>query len=167
VVFATHAPQTMRILKDASRDERDIFSAIRYQANTAVLHTDVAQMPRRRKAWSAWNYLFGPVVDEQAPVCVSYWLNQLQNLPFTTPVMVTLNPFMRPDPNKVIGQFDYEHPVFDHAAIAAQKTIHRFQGENRAWFAGAWTGYGFHEDGVRSALRVAADFDVAPEWAKV
>lgn len=167
VVFATHAPQTLHILKDAGNAQRDVLSAMRYQANKAVLHIDVAQMPQRRKAWSAWNYLSGPVVDEQAPVCVSYWLNQLQNLPFTTPVMVTLNPFTRIDPRKIIAQFDYEHPVFDHAAIAAQKTIQKWQGENRTWFAGAWTGYGFHEDGLKSALRIAADFGVAPEWAKV
>ena len=166
VVFATHAPQTLRMLTDASSTEAAILSAVRYQRNTAVLHTDIRQMPRRHKVWSAWNYMSGPAVDEQSPVCVSYWLNQLQNLPFTTPVMVTLNPHTRPDPAMVIAEFDYEHPVFDHAAIAAQKKLPSIQGENHVWFAGAWTGYGFHEDGLKSALRVAADFDVAPKWAK-
>jgi len=166
-IFATHAPQTLRMLTDACTAERSILSGVRYQHNAAVLHTDIRQMPRRRKVWSAWNYLGGPAVDRQSPVCVSYWLNQLQNLPFENAVMVTLNPFSPPDPGKVIAQFDYEHPLFDHDAIAAQKNLQSIQGKNRLWFAGAWTGYGFHEDGLKSALRVAADFGVAPDWARV
>jgi predicted NAD/FAD-binding protein len=167
VIFATHAPQTLRMLADASSAERSVLSAVRYQHNTAVLHTDVRQMPQRRKVWSAWNYMSAQAVDAQSPVCVSYWLNQLQNLPFTTPVMVTLNPFTQPEPGMVIAQFDYEHPVFDHDAIAAQKKLKSIQGKNCVWFAGAWTGYGFHEDGLKSALRVADGFGVAPSWAKV
>jgi predicted NAD/FAD-binding protein len=167
VVFATHAPQTLHMLADASSAEKGILSGVRYQPNTAVLHTDVRQMPQRRKVWSAWNYLGGPEVNAQRPVCVSYLLNQLQDLPFSTPVILTLNPYSQPDPSTVIAQFEYEHPLFDHAAIAAQQKLPSIQGKNRAWFAGAWTGYGFHEDGLKSALRVAADFGVAPSWAKV
>lgn len=167
VVFATHAPQTLALLSDANESEQQILSAVRYQANTAVLHTDAAQLPQRRKVWSAWNYLGGASVDGQRPVCVSYLLNQLQNLPFTTPVIVTLNPFTPPAPATVLAQFDYEHPVFDHAAIAAQQRLPDIQGQNRTWFAGAWTGYGFHEDGLKSALRVVDDFGLAPTWAKL
>ncbi|MGL4996936.1 MAG: NAD(P)/FAD-dependent oxidoreductase, partial [Deefgea sp.] len=167
VVFATHAPDTLAMLSDASEAETAVLSAVRYQANTAVLHTDAAQLPKLKKVWSAWNYLGGANVDGQRPVCVSYLLNQLQNLPFQTPVVVTLNPFTPPAPEKVIAQFEYQHPVFDHAAIAAQAQLPTIQGKNRTWFAGAWTGYGFHEDGLKSALRVVSDFGLAPTWTRL
>ncbi|MEN9658045.1 MAG: hypothetical protein RL571_1510 [Pseudomonadota bacterium] len=164
VVFATHAPQTLSMLSDASDAEQQILSAVRYQANIAVLHTDPSQLPQRRKVWSAWNYLGGASVDGQRPVCVSYLLNQLQNLAFKSPVIVTLNPFSPPAPDLVLGQFEYEHPVFDHGAIAAQQRLPSIQGQNRTWYAGAWTGYGFHEDGLKSALRVVQGFGLAPAW---
>ncbi|QLI82855.1 FAD-dependent oxidoreductase [Chitinibacter fontanus] len=167
VVFATHAPQTLAMLVDASEAERAVLSAVRYQANTAVLHTDIKQLPKRRKVWSAWNYLGGAAVSGERPVCVSYLLNQLQNLPFVTPVVVTLNPFAPPAAETVLAQFEYEHPVFDQAAIDAQARLPAIQGVDRVWFAGAWTGYGFHEDGLKSALRVVADFGLSPEWAQV
>lgn len=167
VVFATHAPQTAAMLSDASVAERAVLGAVRYQANRAYLHTDLSLMPRRKKVWSAWNYIGGKEQDGQRPVCVSYLLNKLQQLPFTTPVMVTLNPNTPPDPYKVYGEFDYEHPVFDHPAIAAQKQLASIQGSDRCWFAGAWTGYGFHEDGLKSALRVVHDFGLAPDWASL
>ena len=167
VVFATHAPQTAALLADASAAERAVLGAVRYQANRAYLHTDLALMPRRKKVWSAWNYIGGREQDGQRPVCVSYLLNKLQQLPFSTPVMVTLNPTTPPDPYKVYGEFNYEHPVFDHPAIAAQQQLAGIQGSNRCWFAGAWTGYGFHEDGLKSALRVVHDFGLAPAWARL
>ncbi|WP_348945297.1 FAD-dependent oxidoreductase [Chitinibacter sp. FCG-7] len=167
VILATHAPQSLAILADATEAERAVLGAVRYQPNTAVLHTDVKQLPQRRKVWSAWNYLGGAAVSGERPVCVSYLLNQLQNLPFETPVVVTLNPFTPPAPQTVLAQFDYEHPVFDQAAIDAQAQLPAIQGLDRVWFAGAWTGYGFHEDGLKSALRVVADFGLLPDWAKV
>ncbi|WP_442782695.1 NAD(P)/FAD-dependent oxidoreductase [Collimonas fungivorans] len=167
VIFATHAPQTLQILQDASEHERALLSQVNYQANKAILHTDIRQMPKQRKVWSAWNYLGGISPNQQRPVCVSYWLNQLQNLPSSTSVILTLNPYIAPAPETVIAQFDYEHPIFDHAAITAQQQLPSIQGKNRTWFAGAWTGYGFHEDGLKSALRVVADFGAAPPWAKV
>ncbi|WP_157670649.1 NAD(P)/FAD-dependent oxidoreductase [Chitinibacter sp. GC72] len=167
VILATHAPQSLAMLADASDAERAVLAAVRYQPNTAVLHTDIKQLPQRRKVWSAWNYLGGAAVSGERPVCVSYLLNQLQNLPFETPVVVTLNPFTPPAPETVLAQFDYEHPVFDQAAIDAQAQLPAIQGLDRVWFAGAWTGYGFHEDGLKSALRVVADFGLLPDWAKV
>jgi predicted NAD/FAD-binding protein len=165
VVFATHAPQTLTMLADADETERTILSAVHYQTNKAILHTDIKQMPQRKKVWSAWNYIGSKTQDGKRPVCVSYLLNKLQNLPFKTPVMVTLNPFNSPDPSSVIAQFDYEHPVFDRPAIEAQRQLNSIQGKKNVWFAGAWTGYGFHEDGLKSALRVADAFGVLPEWA--
>lgn len=171
VIFATHAPDTLCLLTDASEEEKSILSSVRYQANTAVLHTDEAQLPRRKKVWSAWNYIGGPAIkgkeNEMRPVCVSYLLNQLQDLPLTQAVVVTLNPFTPPAPETVLAQFNYDHPVFDHAAIRAQQQLPTIQGKNRIWFCGAWTGYGFHEDGLKSALRVVADFDASPEWASL
>lgn len=171
VIFATHAPDTLRLLSDASTEEQALLSSVRYQRNTAVLHTDEAQLPRLKKVWSAWNYLGGPAAEgkepQMRPVCVSYLLNQLQALPLEQAVIVTLNPFTPPAQEKILAQFDYAHPVFDQAAIRAQQRLPYIQGKNRAWFAGAWTGYGFHEDGLKSALRVAADFGAAPAWASL
>lgn len=159
-VLACHSDQALAILGDDARAaERAVLAAIPYQANAAWLHTDTALLPRRRRAWAAWNYLSAaPNTPDVAsrPVAVSYLINQLQPLPFTTPVIVTLNPFTTPDPAKVIARFDYAHPVFDAGAIAAQAGLSAIQGAERLWFAGAWTGYGFHEDGLKSGLAVAA-----------
>ena len=164
VVFATHAPTTLAMLHDASETERAILGAVRYQPNTAYLHTDAALMPRRAKVWSAWNYLAGAKADGQRPVCVSYWLNPLQALPFETPVIVTLNPHKPPAADRQLATFEYAHPVMDQATVRAQHQLPQIQGNGGAWFAGAWTGYGFHEDGLKSALRIAAAFDAAPDW---
>lgn len=167
VVFAAHAPQILGMLSDATIQERRLLSAVRYQPNTAYLHTDLALMPHQRKVWSSWNYLASTGTGGQRSVSVSYWLNRLQALPCTTDVMVTLNPERAPAAHHVIAKFEYEHPVFDQAAVAAQKKLAQIQGQRGIWFAGAWTGYGFHEDGLTSALRVVAGFDVAPQWARV
>ena len=167
VVLATHAPETLALLQDPDDAEAALLRAVRYQPNVAVLHTDARFLPQRRKVWSAWNYLGHSLDDGQRPVCVSYLLNQLQPLPFTQPVIVTLNPFSTPDPAQTHGIYTYEHPLFDNAAIAAQKALPGLQGRRSTWFAGAWTGYGFHEDGLRSALRVAADWDLLPAWARL
>lgn len=165
VVLATHAPTTLAMLADASENERAILGGVRYQPNTAWLHTDTKLMPRRRKVWSAWNYLAGAASAGQRPVCVSYWLNQLQALPFDTPVMVTLNPHVPPASGTVLDKFDYAHPIMDQATIRSQQQLAQIQGNGGLWYAGAWTGYGFHEDGLKSALRVATAFDAAPAWA--
>ncbi|MBY0243698.1 MAG: NAD(P)-binding protein [Burkholderiaceae bacterium] len=164
VVLATHAPTTLAMLHDATETERAILGGVRYQPNTAYLHTDAALMPRNRKVWSAWNYLSGAQTAGQRPVCVSYWLNQLQALPFATPVIVTLNPHQLPAADRVLAKFEYEHPIMDQSTIRAQQQLARIQGNGGVWYAGAWTGYGFHEDGLKSALRIATAFDVAPDW---
>jgi predicted NAD/FAD-binding protein len=167
LVLATHAPTTLRLLEDADHDERGVLAAVRYQPNVAVLHTDTNLLPRRERVWSAWNYLGSRGVDGTHPVCVSYLVNQLQPLPFRTPLVVTLNPVAQPAPGTELRRFIYDHPLFDLAAIDAQHRLPSLQGKRRTWFAGAWTGYGFHEDGLKSALRVAADFDASPAWAKL
>ncbi len=156
LVLATHSDQALALLAAPTQNERAVLGAIRYQANRAVLHTDTSVLPTRRAAWAAWNYERAPHNErESARVCLHYLLNQLQPLPFTQPVLVSLNPVRTIDPAKVLGSYDYAHPVFDLAAIRAQPLVGQLQGRQRTWFCGAWTGYGFHEDGLKSGLAVA------------
>ena len=167
VVMACHSDQALAILGLAASDtQREILSAVRYQPNRAVLHTDRALLPRDEKLWSAWNYFSGSGAPGEQPVGVSYLINKLQPLPFKTPVVVTLNPAREPDPAKVIAEFDYAHPIFDGPAIAAQRRLADVQGENGIWLAGAWGSYGFHEDGLKSALRVVNSMGIAAPWQK-
>lgn len=165
VVFACHSDQTLRILgSDATPAERVVLGAVKSQPNRAVLHTDAALLPKRQNAWAAWNYLAGEGSPDNRPVSVSYLLNKLQPLPFQSPVVVSLNPFRAPDPAKVLAEFDYDHPVFDARAIDAQAHLPALQGQRHTWFAGAWTAYGFHEDGLKSAVDVAAMLGVVAPW---
>jgi predicted NAD/FAD-binding protein len=165
VVMACHSDQTLAILGPMASDaQRELLSAVRYQSNRAVLHSDAALLPRDKNLWSAWNYFAGSGEPGAQPVAVSYLINKLQPLPFATPVVVTLNPARAPDPAKVIAEFDYAHPIFDGAAIAAQQRLAGLQGINGVWLAGAWGGYGFHEDGLKSALRVANRLGVRAPW---
>ncbi len=152
VVLACHSDQAAAMLGDAHAAARALLSKIAYQPNRAVLHTDARLMPKSRRVWSSWNYLSDGA--ESPSVCVSYWLNRLQPLPVDADVFVTLNPIAEPE--QVLASFDYSHPVFDAAAIAAQNRLTSLQGRDSIWFAGAWTGYGFHEDGLKSGLAVAS-----------
>ena len=164
VVLACHAPQTLALLQDADPAESSILGAFSYQPNRAYLHTDTALLPRREQVWSAWNYLAGKDHHGQQAVCVSYLINKLQPLPFKQPVIVTLNPLQPPDPAKTIKVIDSQHPLFDTRAIAAQGALTGIQGNRRTWFCGAWGGYGFHEDGLKSALRVVQGMGVDIPW---
>ena len=164
VVMATHSDQSLAILQDADPDERAVLGAVRYQANEAWVHSDATLLPRAREAWSAWNYMAGDSRLDARPVAVSYLINMLQPLPCTTPVIVTLNPTRRPDPGTVLRQISYAHPVFDTGAIAAQQQLGGIQGRRNTWFCGAWTGHGFHEDGLRSGMAVANALGVKAPW---
>ncbi len=156
VVICSHSDQALTMLREASVDEREVLSAIRYQANVAVLHTDASVLPERPKAWAAWNYeRAASDAQETTRVCLHYLLNRLQPLPFEQPVVVSLNPVSPIAPERILGQYDYAHPVFDLAAIEAQKRMPQLQGQKHTWFAGAWMGYGFHEDGLKAGLSVA------------
>jgi predicted NAD/FAD-binding protein len=155
VVLASHSDQSLRLLSDASNEERQILGAVRYHQNRAVLHTDTALLPRHRRAWAAWNYERGAGGQESQAVCLHYLLNRLQPLPWQQPTVVSLNPVREPSPTRVLGEFDYAHPVFDQAAIQAQQRLGDIQGNGNVWFCGAWTRYGFHEDGLLSGLGVA------------
>mgnify|MGYP006314714853 CR=1 FL=1 len=164
VVFACHSDQALALLSDASEAERSVLGAIRYQPNRAVLHTDRSVLPRRERAWASWNYERAADGDrEQARVCLHYLLNRLQPLPFTTPVVVSLNPVTEPIADTVVGEYEYDHPIFDLAAIAAQQRVPQLQGVSHTWFCGAWTRYGFHEDGLMSGEAVVEGLRAA--WA--
>jgi len=155
VVLACHSDQSLDLLADPTAEERVVLDAIRYHRNRAVLHTDVSVLPTRPLAWAAWNYERAPDLSrEHASVCLHYLLNRLQPLPFKTPVIVSLNPVTAPAAEHVHRTIDYAHPVFDQAAIAAQRRVPTLQGRHRTWFCGAWTRYGFHEDGLMSGLAV-------------
>lgn len=156
VVIAAHSDQALAMLAQPSALEQAVLGAIRYQVNRAVLHTDTSVMPRQRRAWSAWNY--ERALDpqrESAQVCLHYWLNRLQPLPFAQPVVESLNPLRPIAPQSIIATFEYHHPVFDADAIAAQRRVAALQGYLHTWYCGAWTGYGFHEDGLASGFAAA------------
>ena len=164
VVFACHADQALAMIGDASADEQKILSAFRYQPNRAVLHSDISFMPKRRKAWASWVYLSEGKTDENTRVSLSYWMNNLQPLETNQPLIVTLNPGREPDPQLVHNDYVFDHPVFDTAAIRSQNKIDFIQGQNRLWFCGAYQRYGFHEDGLGSAVKMAKRMGAEPTW---
>lgn len=154
VVVGAHSDEALGMLGDPSPAESAVLGALPYHRNVAYLHSDPSLMPRSRKVWSSWNYLGGGA-DEQSAVCVTYWMNRLQSLPTKTPVFVTLNPSRPPSQDKTFARFDYDHPVFDAGALAAQRQLWSLQGMRNTWYCGAYFGSGFHEDGLQSGLAVA------------
>jgi predicted NAD/FAD-binding protein len=154
VIFACHSDQALSLLGDATSTEREVLGAIRYQPNEVVLHTDASVLPRDRRAWAAWNALIPPVPTETCTV--SYCMNLLQGIASPDPLIVTLNPVRPIDPSATLKTLRYQHPIHSHESVAAQDRKHDIQGKHRSWFAGAYWGFGFHEDGVRSAVEVAA-----------
>ncbi|WP_341705320.1 FAD-dependent oxidoreductase [Ferrovibrio sp.] len=166
VVLACHADQALRLLGgEASPAERRILGAFRFQRNRAVLHRDPALMPVRRAVWSSWNYLSEPRRDLQRRVALTYWMNRLQGIDESCPLFVTLNPVEEPAADRTFASFEYEHPLFDRAAIEAQARLPDIQGRDRLWFCGAWCRYGFHEDGFTAGLQVAAGLGIADPFA--
>ncbi|MEO1544265.1 MAG: NAD/FAD-binding protein, partial [Pseudomonadota bacterium] len=155
IVLATHADDALRLIDDADDIERNLLTPFRYEDNTAVLHTDKTLMPRRRRLWTSWNYLSDG--DSSGSLAVTYWMNKLQPLPTSTDYFVTLNPRRAIDQAKVLRTEKYQHPLFNAAAMSAQKDLWDLQGRNRIWFAGSYFGYGFHEDGLQAGLAVAED----------
>jgi predicted NAD/FAD-binding protein len=164
VILACHAPQALALLDGADPQERAILSAFRTFDNLAVLHSDPALMPRRRRVWSSWNFL-AESGGAARPAPVTYWMNRLQGIDPACPLFVSLNPVRAPRADLVHATFSYAHPLYDAAAFAAQRDIAAIQGRGGMWYAGAWLGYGFHEDGLRSGLRAAASLGAAPGWA--
>lgn len=161
VILATHGDTATSIIRSsASREEMDIMAAFQTSKNTAVLHSDLSLMPQRKITWSAWNYITQSPSPEKSPsVCLTYWMNLLQHIPSTTfgPVLVTLNPLQRPDPSLSQGEWTYHHPLYNAAAVRSQGLLPRIQNTRGISYAGAWTKYGFHEDGFSSGLKVAVE----------
>ncbi|MDI7775857.1 FAD-dependent oxidoreductase [Asticcacaulis sp. EMRT-3] len=156
VIFATHANTTLKILGDeASLDERAVLGAFEYTVNEVVLHTDESLMPRRKAAWSSWNYIGERTEDSARQLCVTYWMNLLQVLKTKQNYFVTLNPTHPVDPQKTLKRIAFDHPLFTAEAIAAQAELASLQGVRHSWFCGAYFGSGFHEDGLQSGLAVA------------
>ena len=154
VVMASHADQTLNMLRSPSADEKELLGGFIYQPNKVILHTDPSLMPKNKGAWSSWNYLSARD-NGQDSVCVTYWMNKLQNLDADIEYFVTLNPPKLPNENTILRSFMYHHPVFDSRAMASQKSLWDLQGKRRLWFCGSYFGYGFHEDGLQSGLAVA------------
>jgi len=154
VVMACHSDQALALLEDASERERHVLGAIAYQPNDTVLHTDASLLPRNRKAWAAWN-AYVPAAPGEA-CTVSYCMNLLQGIRSREPLVVTLNRTGAIDPARILRRMRYHHPVYTTASVAAQRRKPEIQGPRRTWFAGAYWGWGFHEDGMRSALEVAS-----------
>ena len=152
VVIATHSDQALSLLGDASAAERSLLSAVQYRPNKVYLHRDPALMPKRQDAWASWNYIGTRDTEGHRDINVTYWMNQLQNIDRRYPLFITLNPPVAPREELTFAQFEYSHPQFDGPALAAQIRLGEIQGAQNTWFAGAWTRYGFHEDGLASGL---------------
>lgn len=164
VIFACHADEAMVMLMDATEAQRDVIGAFRYQENRIILHSDTRFMPLHRDCWSSWVYLSETQQDNKPAVSLSYWMNNLQGLPNELPLLVTLNPGTEPDPNLIHDQHVFTHPVFDEKAVRAQAEIDKIQGQNGIWFCGAYQRYGFHEDGLLSAVKLCQKMGVTIPW---
>ncbi len=165
VVLACHADQALGLLTDADDRERSLLGRFAYSKNEVWLHGDESLMPRRRGAWASWNY----VADSRARdsnVSVTYWMNRLQNLPDSTPLFVSVNPGRAPAPATAHARFSFEHPMYDAAAIRAQRDLHLLQGVRDTFFCGSYCGYGFHEDALSAGLDVAEQLGVQRPWAR-
>jgi uncharacterized protein len=163
VIAASHPDETLAYLKDSSIAEKQVLSAITCRPNDVYLHRDASLMPKRREAWAAWNFLRESDASI-GDVCVSYSMQHLQGIDPTCPLFVTLNPSVPPKADKVFRTFRYAHPQFTQAAFAAQKALKGFNGQNRIHFAGAWMGYGFHEDGLVAGLDAAEQLGARISW---
>lgn len=163
VVVASHADRALALFgSDATPEERRVLGAFRYSTNRAVLHSDVRLMPRRRSVWSSWNYIGA---EAGGPLCVSYWMNRLQTLTVSTPLIVTLNPTVEPDSDRIYYQVRYDHPQFDSHTDEAQTELAALQGRRDAWFCGSYCGNGFHEDALQAGFSVAAALGAPVPWA--
>lgn len=168
VLFACHSSEAAALMGADFPAQRAVIEQIRYAPNTAYLHRDRALMPRREKAWASWNYMRQPEAErDDGQVTVSYWMNLLQGIDRAKPLFVTLNPHAPPREDLTFGVFSYDHPQFDLAALAAQKEVAGLQGRDGVWFAGAWLGFGFHEDGLATGLQAAAALGGRIPWGAV
>lgn len=161
VILAVHADQALTMLQDATDMERSVLKSVPFTSNRVYLHRDASYMPKRKAAWASWNVKREGQDDE---LCVTYWMNRLQNIDKKYPLFVTLNPAIPPREDQVFGVYTYDHPAFTQGALIGQKVLEQIQGKNSTHFCGAWTGYGFHEDGLVSGLKAAQFLGVAVPW---
>lgn len=164
VVIASHSDQAIEMLTNPTEDERNILGNMEYQPNIAYLHKDPSFMPKRRAIWSSWNYLCDDATDSRPHITVTYWMNLLQNISNDTPLFVTLNPPSPPRAESIFNKHIFEHPVYNMQMLDAQERFHTIQGKDRIWFAGAYQRYGFHEDGISSAVAIAKHMGCSIPW---
>ena len=164
VIFACHSNEVLQLLEKPTDDEKSFLGDIKYQPNSVILHTDETIMPKRKNAWSSWNYLSKDLDDTSKTVSLSYWMNNLQPLDTKKDYFVTVNPEIKPKKSKIINEHIFSHPIFDKKAIKAQKQIELIQGQNNTYFCGAYLRYGFHEDGIFSAVKLAEKLSVKIPW---
>tara|TARA_Y100000816_G_scaffold82215_1_gene56333 strand:- start:5579 stop:6805 length:1227 start_codon:yes stop_codon:yes gene_type:complete len=155
VVLASHADQSLEILKDSSEEEKRILSKFKYVSNVAILHTDESLMPKRKLAWSSWNS-----ISKGNQTCVTYWLNNLQNLKCDNNFFLTLNPIYKISNNDIVKKINFTHPYFNLETLKYQKDLHLLQGKKRTWYCGSYFGYGFHEDGLKSTINLIENFKI-------
>ncbi|MEN0087483.1 MAG: FAD-dependent oxidoreductase, partial [Pseudomonadota bacterium] len=165
VIFACHSDQALAMLEDPSDLEREVLRSVPYKPNKVYLHRDASLMPRNKAKWASWNYMdLTPDGRHDRDICVTYWMNRLQSIDKSKPLFVTLNPPKAPREHLIFGQYEYAHPVFNSAGMAAQGKLPAMQGQRHTHYCGAWTGYGFHEDGLRSGLDVAELLGAKIPW---
>ncbi|MDC0446657.1 FAD-dependent oxidoreductase [Gammaproteobacteria bacterium] len=164
VIFACHSDQALALIAIPSKEEKSVLGRIQYKPNSVILHQDSSFMPKRKSAWSSWVYLSNSNKDKTNKMSLTYWMNSLQSIESTKPILVTLNPSVKPKEELIINEHIFDHPQFNQDAISAQKDIPLIQGVDKFWFCGAWQKYGFHEDGLSSAINVVKDFGVKLPW---
>ncbi|MBA1338528.1 MAG: putative NAD/FAD-binding protein/Phytoene dehydrogenase-related protein [Pelagibacterales bacterium] len=152
VIFATHADDTLKLIQNPTKNEKDILNSFKYKKNISYLHTDNQLMPNRENAWSSWNSI--QEKNDLSKNCITYWLNKLQNLKTKNNYFLTLNPIFSINEDKIIKKVEFSHPFYDNETIKAQKKLPELQGVNNSWFCGSYFGYGFHEDGLKSSLDI-------------
>ena len=162
VILACHADQSSEILIENFSEEANLLKDFKYQKNTSILHSDINFMPKRKSVWSSWNYI--TETGNSGNLSITYWMNELQGLNSPKPILLSLNPKILPNPDLIYGQYSYSHPILDNNAINIQKKLSSIQGKNNLWFCGAWTGFGFHEDGVKSAVEIANSHNIHLPW---
>ena len=162
VVLACHADQSSEILIENFSEEANLLKDFKYQKNTSILHSDINFMPKRKSVWSSWNYI--TETGNSGNLSITYWMNELQGINSSKPILLSLNPKILPNPDLIYGQYSYSHPILDNKAINIQKKLSSIQGKNNLWFCGAWTGFGFHEDGVKSAVEIANSHNIDLPW---
>jgi predicted NAD/FAD-binding protein len=165
VVLACHADQALALMTDATEREHDLLGRFSYSSNTVWLHSDASLMPRRRDVWSSWNYV-ADASERDGKASVTYWMNRLQNLPETPALFVSVNPRRLPDDSRTHAYFTFDHPMYDSAAIRAQRDLHEIQGVRDTFFCGSYCGYGFHEDALSAGLDVAEQLGARRPWPK-